>query len=433
MDVLILTLGSRGDVQPFVALAQALANAGHSVRLGTPAASASLVRSYGLRSVPLSDGPVKLSTDPVIRDAFETNLRGLRGKKLAIQLARKYRATMDAVLNDIADAARPGADVVVHHVVLPGQQLGEWLGVPALPVCMQPFWAPTRAFPNPMHALRMPRALNRLSYITSNAWYQLLYGRTRRWRAKTLGLPMRRGYRDLLRRPDGGPATLLQAFSAHLLAPQPADYPPWIHTTGFWRLPAPPDWTPPGDLSEFLERDNPPIYIGFGSMSGVDPERTGRVIREAVRLAGARAVIATGWGGIATSQEDENLLFLRDVPHDWLFKRVSAVVHHAGSGTSGAALAAGRPQVVCPFFVDQPYFAQRMHALGVAPAPLHQRDLEPTKLAHAIEDAVSNPFRANTARELGRRVRAEGGVEQAVRIIEATLQARSSRTRPPLS
>ena len=91
---------------------------------------------------------------------------------------------MDPVLDDIAAVARQGADVVVHHIILPGQQIGEWLGVPALPVCMQPFWAPTRAFQNPMHALRIPMVLNRLSYRTSNLWYQILGGHTGRWRTK---------------------------------------------------------------------------------------------------------------------------------------------------------------------------------------------------------------------------------------------------------
>jgi sterol 3beta-glucosyltransferase len=324
------------------------------------------------------------------------------------------------VLDDVATVAREGADVLVHHVILPGQQLGEWLGIPALPVCMQPFWAATSAFPNPMHAVRIPRELYRLSYRTSNLWYQILGGHLRQWRTETLRMPTRRGFRDLLRGPDGRPATLLQAFSAHVLAPQPADYPPWVHTTGFWRLPAPPDWVPPRDLSDFIEGDAPVVYVGFGSMAGIDPERTGRTIVEAVRLAGVRAVVATGWGGIGTSHDNENILFLKDVPHDWLFSRVSVVVHHGGSGTSGAALAAGRPQVVCPFFVDQPYFAQRIHQLGVAPPPLPQRDLDPFKLARAIKTAGNDPAMAVAAKEFGDLVRTEPGADQAVEVIEAS-------------
>lgn len=420
MDVLILTHGTRGDVQPFVALGCALTKAGHSVRIGAPAASEPLVRSYGLRFVPIADGPNELSGDPLIREAFETNYRGLRGKGLAIQLARKYRPMMDEVLTDLAAIAREGADVLVYHVILPGQQLGEWLGIPALPVCMQPFWTPTSAFQNPMHALRIPKALYPLSYRTSNLWYQILSGHTRQWRAETLRLPRRRGFRDLLCKPDGRPVTLLQAFSTHVLAPPPVDYPPWVHTTGFWRLPTPPGWNPPRDVADFIEGDSPVAYIGFGSMAGVDPERTGRMIVEAVRLAGVRAVVATGWGGIGSSHDNENILFVKDVPHAWLFNRVSAVVHHGGSGTSGAALAAGRPQVVCPFFVDQPYFAARIHALGAAPPPLPQRDLNATKLARAIETAVNDPAMAAAAQKVRDLVLAEEGVDHALKVIEAS-------------
>ncbi|HZX08250.1 MAG TPA: glycosyltransferase [Kribbella sp.] len=418
--MLILTHGTRGDVQPFVALGCALTEAGHSVRIGAPAASEPLVRWYGLRFVPIADGPNRLSGDPIIREAYQTNYRGLRGKAVAIQLARKYRPMMEEVLADVATIAAEGADVLVHHVILPGQQLGEWLGIPALPVCMQPFWAPTSAFQNPMHALRIPRAFYRLSYRTSNLWYQILSGRTRRWRLETLRLPMRRGFRDLLRGPDGRPVRLLQAFSAHVLAPPPVDYPAWVRTTGFWRLPAPPRWSPPRKVADFVEGDVPVVYVGFGSVPGVDSERTARMIGEAVRLAGVRAVVATGGSRTEMSRDEEDIVVAKDIPHDWLFNRVSAVVHHAGSGTSGAALAAGRPQVVCPFMGDQPFFAQRMYDLGAAPPPLPPRDLNPTKLARAIDKAVNDPAMTAAARELGGLVRAEAGVDDAVKVIEAT-------------
>lgn len=427
MDVLILTHGTRGDVQPFVALARALTTAGHTARLGGPAASTALAQSYGVDFLPLADGPNELMSDPVVRRVIETNYRGLRGKKLAIQVARRYRRKMDVVLNDMTEAARQGADVIVHDIVLPGWQLGEWLGVPTVSVCMQPFWTPTRAFPNPMHNLHLPPACNRLTYLTTRLWYQILAGHTGRWRSETLGLPRQPIFRDQGRR---SPAAMIQAFSAHLLAPPPGDYPPWVHTTGSLLLPPPPHWDPPRHLVEFVESEERPVYIGFGSMAGVDPERTGRIISEAVRLAGVRAVVATGWGGIGSDKHNDDILFLKEVPHGWLFSRVSAVVHHGGSGTSAAALAAARPQVVCPFVLDQPYFARRIHALGVAPAPLPQRHLDPTALARAIESAVTDRAMAKSAQEVGELVRAEGGPERAVRIIEQTAAPSSTAVIP---
>lgn len=422
MDVLILTHGTRGDVQPFVALATALRRAGHTVRLGAPAGSATLAEPYGIRFVPLADGPNELYGEPAVREVLETNYRRLHGKRLAITVARMYRNKMDAVLEDIADAARSGADVIVHDIVLPGRQLGEWLDIPTVRACLQPCWIPTSAFPNPMHVLPLPAACNRLTYLTTNVWYQLLSGHTRRWRENKLGLSKRGGYLDALRMPGGGRTPLLQAFSAHLLASQPDDYPPWVHTTGPWLLPAPTAWAPSADLRGFLDGDGPVVYVGFGSMAGSDPERTARVIKEAVRLAGVRAVVGTGWGGIDPGKSDERILPVGDVPHGWLFTQVTAVVHHGGSGTTATALAAGRPQVVCPFVLDQPFFARRIHELGAAPAPLPQRHMDARKLARAIEMAVSNPAFTAVAGDLGGRIRAEGGTDQAVRLIEDATQ-----------
>lgn len=426
MDVLILTHGTRGDVQPFVALARALTNAGHTARLGAPSASTALAESYSVDFLPLSDGPNELMSDDVVRQVIETNYRGARGKKLAVQVARRFRRKMDAVLDDIAETARQGADVIVHDIVLPGRHLSEWLGVPAVRVCLQPFWAPTRAFPNPMHNLHLPSACNRLTYQTTKLWYQILAGRIGRWRTKTLGLPKERFFHDDWRRAGGRPTPLIQAFSAHLLETLPDDYPPWVNTTGFWLLEAPPDWVPPSHLVEFIERKDPPVYIGFGSMAGVDPARTGRIVSEAVRLAGVRALVATGWGGIRSDEVNDDVLFLREAPHGWLFNQVAAVVHHGGSGTSAAALAAARPQVVCPFVLDQPYFARRIHELGVAPAPLPQRDLDPVSLARAIETAMTDPAMARSAREVGTLVRTEGGAERAIEIVEEAVATASS-------
>ncbi|GAA2796612.1 glycosyltransferase [Kribbella solani] len=429
MDILILTHGTRGDVQPFVALAAALTRAGHSARLGGPAASAGLAESYGVKFVPLADGPNELYGDEAIREVLETNYRGLRGKRLAMTVAHRYRNKMDAVLDDIADIAQEGTDVIVHDIVLPGRQLGEWLGIPTVRVCMQPFWIATSAFPNPMHALPLPAAFNRFTYLTTNIWYQILAGHTRRWRTRKLGLDRRGGYLDAIRMPGGGTTPVLQAFSAHLLTPPPDDYPSWVHTTGPWLLPAPPGWTPSEELQSFLAGDGPTVYVGFGSMAGLDPARTGQIISEAVRLAEVRAVLGTGWGGIGASPDRDDILPVAEVPHGWLFDQVTAVVHHGGSGTSAAALAAGRPQVVCPFVLDQPFFGRRIHELGAAPAPLPQRELDAAKLAAAITAAVEDRTMASAAQAVKARILAEGRLDQAVELIEQAAESHRPNVR----
>lgn len=132
-----------------------------------------------------------------------------------------------------------------------------------------------------------------------------------------------------------------------------------------------------------------------------------------------RAVVATGWGGI-TGVDADNVLVIDQAPHDWLFPRVSAVVHHGGGGTTGAALAAGRPQVVCPFVADQPHWANRMHAIGVAPPPLGQQHLTADRLAEAIRHATGDTALCERAERLGREIRAQNGVQVAVDALEET-------------
>ncbi len=414
MKVLVLAHGTRGDVQPYAALALALQQAGHQVTLAAPAASASLAAPYDLPFAAVHDGPNTLVDDPRILEAIETNYRGLRGKKVALEVMRLSKPLMAKVCADMVAAARAGADVVVHLPGIPGHRIAEAMGVPAVPAALQPGWVPTATFRNPLLPLPLPRVLNRASYLPIRMMLRSFGAAA----DTTLDLPRRRGRHDILRRPDGGPATVLQAFSSELLPPEP-DYPPWVHTTGFWFLPAPPDWAPPAHLTDFMAADEPPVYIGFGSMAGTDPRRVGAIVAEAVALAGVRAVVVAGWGGIRLDDLPEQVLLLDQAPHDWLFPRMGAVVHHGGGGTTGAALAAGRPQVICPFVADQPFWAARAHAAGVAPAPQPQRGLTASGLAQAIRQAVTDPRMATRADRLGTHIRAEDGVHAAVRVLEA--------------
>ncbi|HEY3684714.1 MAG TPA: glycosyltransferase [Streptosporangiaceae bacterium] len=425
MRILILTHGTRGDVQPYAGLAWALRAAGHDALLAGPAGLASVAEPYGIPYAPLDDGPNTLMDAPEIRAAVETNYRGLRGKAIAMTVVRRTRPLLARVLEDMAAAADggfggSGPDLVVHHAGMPGQHIAEKFGVPAVPACLQPVWVPTGSFPNPMLPVRLPRALNRASYLSIRLTVRTMAGVTDRWRTGTLGLPRRRGRHDILHAPDGAATTVLQAFSRHVL-PAPLDYPPTVHTTGFWHLPAPPGWTPPPDLAAFLAAGPPPIYLGFGSMAGTDPGRIGRIAAEAVRRAGVRAVVATGWGGIDAAAFPDGVHVLDQAPHAWLFPRMAAIVHHGGSGTTAAALASGRPQVVCPFVADQPFWARRTHAAGVAPEPRPQCHLTPDGLAGAIRQVRTDDVMRRRATELGERIRAEDGAATAVRVLEQIL------------
>ncbi|MGO1056113.1 nucleotide disphospho-sugar-binding domain-containing protein [Crossiella sp. CA198] len=420
MKAFLVTHGTRGDVQPFLALAVALRAAGHQARLAAPASFAAQAAEYGVDFAPLDEGPNRLLTDPAAREAIETGYRGVRGKISAVRTLRRIKPLMSAVLRDLGRAVWWEADVVVHSPSLPAQHVAELLGVPAVLATLQPGWVPTALFPCPMVPLpRLPTAFNRATYLAVSGTLRAHAGVANAWRTGQLGLPVRRGGHDVLHEPDGADRLVLQAFSPNVARIDPA-WPEAVRTSGFWYLPAAEDWTPPPRLSQFLDEGPPPVYLGFGSMAG-QAERTGAVVAEAVRRAGVRAVLATGWGGIAAVGDSPRVLVIEAAPHDWLFPRMSAVVHHGGGGTTGAALAAGRAQVVCPFVADQPHWAERMHSVGVAPVPVPQQRLTAEGLATAITAAVGDAALARRAEELSRVVRAEDGVTSAVRALEEHL------------
>lgn len=415
MKVLIMTLGTRGDVQPFVALAHGLTVAGHDAVLAAPHRFAEFVRGHGVEFAGIDDGPLRLMDDraTVVEDVATGGL----GKKLA--LAKQMPALFTRTLTDCwtvaSDGPGAGADVVVHNgQVIAGQHVAERLGRPAVLALPIPMYVPTREFPWPGQP--MPRVVpNRATFLGMKG-PAVMFGRTvDRWRS-TLDLPKRKGRHDPLRAPGGSPAPVLHAISRHVL-PRPADWPATATMTGYWFLTDSEPPPLPRALTEFLDAGEPPVFIGFGSMSGPDPAATTATVLTAARKTGVRAIIGTAWGGL-TAETADDVFTIGEVPFDQLFPKVAAVVHHGGAGTIAAAAAAGRPQVVCPFVADQPFWGHRMHHLGVAPEPLHQRHLDPDRLAAAIERAVSDTTFAIAADRLGQLIRAEDGVREAVRQLE---------------
>lgn len=442
MKVLMLTLGTRGDVQPYVALALELGKVGHEAVLAAPEMFGAFVAGHGVRFAALDDGPMRVVGTMGGREAMEGGVRARAA--LARRLPRMFGALFEDAWAVASEGTGAGAEVVVHNgQVLAGQHVAEALGVPAVLALPIPMYVPTGEFPWPGQSLPagLPPAVNRATYLGMRA-ASLAFGRAvDRWREGTLGLPRRRGRHDPLLRPDGGPAPVLHAFSPRVVTP-PSDWPPTVATTGYWFLPSESDADPPavtGDavdanagteaaagmlpdgLADFLGAGEPPVFVGFGSMSGRDPKGTAAMVAEAVLQAGVRAVIATGWGGLDAGGLPDEIFEVDEVPYERLFPRVAAIVHHGGAGTTGAAAASGRPQVVCPFVADQPFWARRMHDLGVAPTPIPQREITAEGLAGALRRAVDGPGLHASAEELGRLVRAERGTAVAVDALERIL------------
>ncbi|MFN2107656.1 MAG: glycosyltransferase, partial [Candidatus Promineifilaceae bacterium] len=167
----------------------------------------------------------------------------------------------------------------------------------------------------------------------------------------------------------------------------------------------------------FLAAGDPPVYVGFGSMAGRDPVRLTGIVIDALRLAGLRGILATGWGGLQARDLHPTIFKLESAPHAWLFPRMAAVVHHGGAGTTAAGLRAARPTVICPFMGDQPFWGSRIHALGAGPEPIPQKKLTPENLAAALRQAVDGPEMRARAETVAEGIRSENGVANAIAII----------------
>ena len=414
MKVLITTFGTRGDIQPFVALGKGLKAAGHDVAICTSDGFQSFVEEHDVPYVFMDNELLRLSQAAL----GET---GGIGDTLSIirKMVPAIRRSMDDEWN-AAFTLQP--DLIIYHPKCLGSyHVAEKLQISAMMSLPLPFYTPTREFPVPFFSnIQLGRWFNHFSYqfIGLSA---AMYGRTiNDFRVKTLGLPPLGRFPDLLTRSDGSPIPILYPYSAHVL-PVPKDFPPHVHVTGYWFLDHAAEWRPEPDLVRFLEAGTMPVYVGFGSVGGRKSEKRTRIILDALEKSGQRGLLASGWGGLKAADLPANVFMIESVPHDWLFPWVAAVVHHGGAGTTAAGLRAGKPAIICPFMADQPFWGKLLYQLGAGTKPIPQRRLTAGGLAQAITTAVQDEMMKRRAVELGEKIRAEDGVAHAVEVIGAAV------------
>ena len=415
MHILIFTFGTRGDVQPYVALGAALHARGHHVTLSTGRGFETMIEAHGLEAAPISIDFRDMMQEPEIQDALRTFSGKLRAWRRFRGIFRRQFDEMWAVAREL----RPDM-IVAHPKGFAAHDIAEALQVVSLPTALQPGFVPTGAFPQflvPFGSLG--RAGNRLSHLAFDrlsAWGQ---GKAvGDWRQAALGLaPARRRAFMTGYHPAGQAVPHLHGYSGEIV-PRPADWGEEERITGYWFLDQQTGWRPPDDLERFLDAGPPPVYVGFGSMPAKDAARQTRIVVEALRLSGQRGILAAGWGGLEGGGGSESVHVLEGAPHDWLLPRCSAVVHHGGAGTTHEGLRWGRPTVICPFGVDQPFWGRQVNRLGAGPKPIAQTRLTAERLAAAITQALS-PATVARAAEIGVAIRCEGGAEAAAAIVEA--------------
>ena len=419
MKVLLLAFGSRGDVQPYVALGAALRARGHSVTLATAQGFESLIERHGLTPASVSADIRELIARPEMQAA-------LHSWRARLKAFRETKPLMRALLEDMTAIARETRpEVLIYSVKAPSApHLAEALDAVALPSFQIPAFVPTGAFPSPLLPLPSLGSFgNRAGHRLLKALMAGVAGRmVKDWRRTSLGLEGP-GPRDPFEgfAPDGRDLPRLHGYSRHLV-PGSGDWALREAVTGYWFLDQAAGWQPPAALARFLAAGPPPVYVGFGSMPSSQSAALTRSVLAALATTGQRAVLATGWGGLSEVEAGERVHILESAPHDWLFPRCATVVHHGGAGTTHEGLRWGRPTVVCPVFGDQPFWGRRIAELGAGPKPLPQKHLTSEALAAALREAQAVDVVARAA-ELGTAIRAEPGAEAGADLVESLATA----------
>lgn len=416
--VVLVAIGSRGDVQPHVALARALRAVGVDAVVLGPPEYASLAADAGVPLESLGTG----FADFVAAHPADARRLGRAGAAGAHRVLLRWHT-------GAAESFAAAAD----RVVGPGDVVIAGLAGTALALAL----ADDRGC-RPVHASFFPVLP---TSDAASAIMPLARGRTsalNRWWAQTVLWPgmleLAWPHADALRRLRGLPSVdraettrrvaalpTLMATSPTLVPPAP-DWPDTVEYTGPWVLEPDQHWQPPAELAEFLAAGELPVYVGFGSFAALDPERDLRLVTRAAARAGVRVIVpegSSGVGVVSTGSTGVELLAIPDVPFEWLFPRVAAVVHHGGAGTTVAGLRAGVPGLVVAHGLDQPYFGERLAALGVGPRPLSRGRLTVGALADALRALATGPDAEGYRRaaSAAARIRREDGTGTAIAVL----------------
>ncbi|KAJ9132456.1 Glycosyltransferase family 1 protein [Pleurostoma richardsiae] len=394
LNIVIQVVGSRGDVQPFIALGTGLQKHGHRVRLATHNVFDSFVRAAGLEFYPIGGDPAELMAYMVRNPGLIPSM--------------KIPFVADAII------ANPPSFAHLH--------CAQVLGIPVHMMFTMP-WTSTRAFPHPLANIKFghgsstePMTANFLSYaVVEFLTWQGLGDVINEWRESIHLEPIAFSDGPCLAENLKIPFTYCWSPA---LVPKPVDWEKHIDVCGFF-FRQPPDYAPPSELEQFLHSGPPPIYIGFGSIVIDEPEKVSAMLLEAVRITGTRALISRGWSNL-DGPENELVMYLGDCPHEWLFQHVAAVIHHGGAGTTACGLLNGRPTAIVPFFGDQPFWGNMVAAAGAGPKPIPQKSLSVENLVEAIRYCLKSEA-AEAAQAIAAKMKVESGVEAAVASFHANL------------
>ncbi|MCU0486253.1 MAG: glycosyltransferase [Anaerolineales bacterium] len=415
MKLVMITIGSRGEIEPCVTLGMALKTEGYEVVVATHPNFRGFIESCGLTFALINiDIDAFLSSDASPTMVKHKNPLG--------NLASAF-VSMNTMYRQIGDdswAAAKGAEALFYTIggSLLVPHLVEKLNIPAIGLYPYPAGTPTSAFPNALVPMRnLGSGLNKLSHQLSDLGWLAVQKPIRDWRVETLGLSANVGAAVKKFRSTRPP--ILYGFSKHVLPP-PADWGDEAIVSGYWFFPERAAWQPDSDLVAFLQAGPPPVYVGFGSMRLPNAGQTTQIVVEALRQTGQRGLLLSGNGGLLDVKE-HGIHTFSGAPFSWLFPQMSALIHHGGSGTTALGIRAGVPATAIPFMMDQPFWGRRLAALGVGWHPIPIKQLTRDKLAAAIEIMVQDAAMRGKAKALSKKILSENGTAEAAAWIKRIL------------
>lgn len=409
MRITILTAGSQGDIQPYLALAVGLKHAGYQVRFAANINFAASAARYGVEFFPIQVDSMQFVQTPQAQAWLESD----SVPRLIVSTVRAVRSVARQILVDVWEACRESDVILYNTFTLPFVYfIGKKLGIPCIPASIDPLPNGSHtALPLNIHWNRS-RVFNLLSHriVDEFAWQVYLPLIRKAWKDK-VKVSFSSPYRQVVK--DGG--LILSGYSPSFL-PRPADLPKQIIITGCWFLEPETGWRPDPSLVEFIEAGERPMYVGFGSMGNATKNReTADLVLKTLAETKQRAVLGAGWSDMGAGRHlPENVYLLKSVSHRWLFPQMAAVVHHAGPGTTATALSAGAPNVVVPHFASQFFYAKRVAELGLGPQPIPRRHLTAERLTQAISIVANDRKIRERAVTLGEQVNAEDGIQTAI-------------------
>lgn len=411
--ITILCAGSRGDYQPYIALAQQLMKLGKQVRITAGKDFEPFIRQYGIEVFPLSADLTTVDIDPKLLQQAGSADNPLK-MLLAFNKMKKFGTLMG---HDYYNAC-VGSELIIYHPgCTMGYFAGEHLGIPAV-----------LASPFPMHKTKEYLSVVLYGKVPSN---QLTTALSYKMLQNMLWLASSGSVKPFWKEQFGKlPPSFGPPYEKHKqikkpaliscsdeIFKRPADWSEHIHQLGYWFVEEADTYQPPEALQNFLADGDAPVYIGFGSMAMTDDlAELAEISAKALLIAGKRGIIA-GMGKPKTLSEEH--FVLDQAPHTWLFERVSVVCHHGGAGTSASGFRAGVPSVIIPFSNDQFAWAHRAYHLGIGAKPIPKKELTAQRLAEGILESLSSET-VEKAKSVGERIRRENGAKACAEVLYST-------------